>query len=249
VGQIVTLTPIHSGVILTEFLTVKQLAEHLQVSEKTIYRMLWRGDLPGHRVGSQWRFSRAQVDYWLDLRLARLAPRVLEEMSQSGAETTLGPLAAALSPRNALILLEPGSRESVLRAFIAAVEFSETVDGEALTARILEREQMASTSAIEGVMFFHTARWESRVLGRDNLFAIGRLPAKTAFGSSENPPADLLFLVLARDRRDHLAMLAGATNLSRVPGLLGGIRAARDGLEVVDLVRRAETGAAVGQES
>ena len=70
---------------MTDFLSVKQLAEHLQVSDKTIYRMLWRGDLPGRRVGSQWRFSRSEVDFWLDLRLSRLAPPELREMSRAGA--------------------------------------------------------------------------------------------------------------------------------------------------------------------
>ena len=233
---------------MTEFLSVKQLAEHLQVSEKTIYRMLWRGDLPGHRVGSQWRFSQSQVDYWLDLRLARLAPPVLQEMSRA-AEAGLGPLGAALSPSNALILLRPGPAEQVLRGFIAAVDFPEAVDRDALTTRVLEREQISSTSTAEGVAFLHTARWEQRALVGANLFAIGRLPVLTAFGSPEDPPADLLFLLLARDPRDHLAMLAGATSLSRVPGFLGSLRAARDVPEVVELVRRTESGAAIGQES
>jgi PTS system nitrogen regulatory IIA component len=233
---------------LTEFLSVKQLAEHLQVSEKTIYRMLWRGDLPGHRVGGQWRFSRSQVDYWLDLRLARLAPPVLREMSGI-AETGPGPLGSALSPGNALILLQPGSPEAVLRAFISAVEFPEPIDQDALAARILAREQLSSTIVAEGVAFFHTARWESRALMRANLFAIGRLPVRTAFGAPEDPPADLLFLLLARDPRDHLTMLAGAASLSRVPGLLAGIRAATDGAEVVELVRRSDTRLPVEQES
>jgi PTS system nitrogen regulatory IIA component len=233
---------------VTEFLSVRQLAEHLQVSEKTVYRMLWRGDLPGHRIGSQWRFSRAEVDYWLDLRLSRLSAPVLREMSHS-TEVGLGPLGAALSPRNALILLQSGSREEVLRDFVAKVDFPEEVDREALSGRILARERMASTSVAEGVAFFHTARWERRVLIRANLFAIGRLDARTAFGSSDDPPADLLFLVLARDPHDHLAMLAGATAISRVPGFLAAIRSAQDGPEVVALVRRSEAGATVGPEA
>jgi PTS system nitrogen regulatory IIA component len=236
------------GAALTEFLSVKQLAEHLQVSEKTIYRMLWRGDLPGHRVGSQWRFSRSEVDYWLDLRLARLAPPVLREMSQ-GADTGLGPLAAALSPHNALILLAPGSWAEVVRSLIAAVEFPEPVDRKSLATRIWEREQMSSTSTAEGVAFLHTARWERRALVRTTLFAIGRLPAPIAFGSLDDAPADLLFLLLARDPRDQLSMLAGAAGLSRIPGFLAGIRSASSGAEVVDLVRRFETSLPVEQES
>lgn len=224
---------------MTDFLSVKQLAEHLQVSDKTIYRMLWRGDLPGRRVGSQWRFSRSEVDFWLDLRLPKLAPPELREMSRAGAAGA-GPLAAALTPRNALIPLTAESPDDVIREFIDAVEFPEPVDRVALAARIREREHTSSTSTAQGVMFLHTARWEARELRSSNLFAIGRLPAPRDFGASDGAPADLLFLLLASDHRDHLALLAGAARLSRLPVVLAAIRAARNGAEVVHLIRRAE---------
>jgi excisionase family DNA binding protein len=47
---------------MQEVLTLKQLAEHLQLSERTIYRLLERGELPGFKVGGHWRFRRAVVD-------------------------------------------------------------------------------------------------------------------------------------------------------------------------------------------
>jgi len=161
----------------------------------------------------------------------------------------LGPLAAALSPHNALIPLAPGSWGEVVPALIAAAAFPEPVDREALAARIWEREQMSSTSTVEGVAFLHTARWERRALVGTNLFAIGRLPARIAFGSIDDAPADLLFLLLARDPRDQLSMLAGAAGMSRIPGFLAGIRAASSGAEVVELVRRVEASLPVEQES
>jgi PTS system nitrogen regulatory IIA component len=233
---------------MTDFLSVKQLAEHLQVSDKTIYRMLWRGDLPGRRVGSQWRFSRSEVDFWLDLRLPKLAPPELREMSRAGGAGA-GPLTAALTPRNALIPLAAEQPEEVIGEFIDGVEFPEPVDRPALVARIREREHTSSTSTAQGVMFLHTARWEARALQSSNLFAIGRLSAPRDFGSSDGDPADLLFLLLASGHRDHLALLAGAARLSRLPAVLAAIRAARGGLEVVHLVRRAEASLMLEKES
>jgi excisionase family DNA binding protein len=44
-------------------LTTAEVAEVLRVHPKQVYRLLRRG-LPGRRVGSEWRFSRAEVVAW-----------------------------------------------------------------------------------------------------------------------------------------------------------------------------------------
>ena len=41
-----------------EILTLQQAAEMLQISERTIQRMLKKGEIPGSQVGGQWRFDR-----------------------------------------------------------------------------------------------------------------------------------------------------------------------------------------------
>ena len=51
-----------------EVLTVAQLAELLQVDERTVRRLAARGELPGRKVGRDWRFSRRSVLDWLDGR-------------------------------------------------------------------------------------------------------------------------------------------------------------------------------------
>ncbi len=44
-----------------EILTLQQAAEMLQISERTIQRMLKTGEIPGARIGGQWRFDRQQL--------------------------------------------------------------------------------------------------------------------------------------------------------------------------------------------
>ena len=46
-------------------LTVEQLAELLQVDEKTVRSLASDGDLPGRKIGRHWRFSRQAVLEWL----------------------------------------------------------------------------------------------------------------------------------------------------------------------------------------
>ncbi|MHB0876350.1 MAG: PocR ligand-binding domain-containing protein [Anaerolineae bacterium] len=50
---------------MDDLLTTRQLENLLKVDRITIYRMLEDGRLKGFKVGGQWRFSRAEVDAWL----------------------------------------------------------------------------------------------------------------------------------------------------------------------------------------
>lgn len=46
-------------------MTVREIADYLQVSQSTIYRLAKGGDLPSRKVGGAWRFSQTAVDAWL----------------------------------------------------------------------------------------------------------------------------------------------------------------------------------------
>ena len=220
-------------------LSVKQLSEQLQVSERTIYRMVDRGDLPGRKVGGQWRFWKSEVDYWLDLRMTRLALPDLQEMNLQ-VRDGVGPLGSVLTEANALIPLSPGTRREVIHAFVDAISLPDRVDRGLLADRICEREDARPTGTAEGIAFLHTARWQPRTLIGVDLVAVGRLSEPTNFDAIDGAATDILLLLLAGDDRRHLAMLAGAARLSRVPGFLEGIRAAQTGREVQDLVSRTE---------
>jgi excisionase family DNA binding protein len=45
-------------------LTVNELAEYLRVHRSTIYRLLKKGQLPGFKIGSDWRFNIEAIDQW-----------------------------------------------------------------------------------------------------------------------------------------------------------------------------------------
>jgi excisionase family DNA binding protein len=46
-------------------LTVAEVAEMLRVHSTTIYRLVKRGELPGFKLGGNWRINRASLDLWL----------------------------------------------------------------------------------------------------------------------------------------------------------------------------------------
>ena len=50
---------------MAELMTLQEVADYLRVTEKTIHRLLGRGEIPATKVGYQWRFDRALIDEWL----------------------------------------------------------------------------------------------------------------------------------------------------------------------------------------
>jgi excisionase family DNA binding protein len=66
----------------TDILMIKDVAEYLKVTERTIYRLAAAKKTPAFKVGGSWRFSKADTDaligkqserlWWLVARLDRL---------------------------------------------------------------------------------------------------------------------------------------------------------------------------------
>jgi|AntAceMinimDraft_1070359.scaffolds.fasta_scaffold79712_2 excisionase family DNA binding protein len=53
---------------LQQALTVHDVALLLNVTEKTIYRLAQRRDLPGFKVAGAWRFLKSDILTWVELQ-------------------------------------------------------------------------------------------------------------------------------------------------------------------------------------
>lgn len=51
-----------------EIMTVKDLAAYLKCHQSTIYRLLKKGAIPASKLGSDWRFRKSAIDYWMNER-------------------------------------------------------------------------------------------------------------------------------------------------------------------------------------
>ena len=46
-------------------LTIGEVAEMLRIHPTTVYRLLKRGDIPGFKIGGNWRVSVNALDRWI----------------------------------------------------------------------------------------------------------------------------------------------------------------------------------------
>lgn len=47
-------------------MTVREVADYLNVDEKTVYRLTQDGRLPGFKVAGAWRFKNADIEEWIE---------------------------------------------------------------------------------------------------------------------------------------------------------------------------------------
>ncbi|MCD6093278.1 MAG: helix-turn-helix domain-containing protein [Candidatus Omnitrophica bacterium] len=63
-----------------EIMTVKQVAEYLQMDEHTIYKLSRSGQIPSIKIAGQWRFKKEVIDKWIS---EESLERVLQNVKSS----------------------------------------------------------------------------------------------------------------------------------------------------------------------
>ncbi len=46
----------------TDIMTIREVADYLKLTEKTAYRLVAEGKIPGFKVGGSWRFRRDEIE-------------------------------------------------------------------------------------------------------------------------------------------------------------------------------------------
>ena len=75
-------------------LTVRDAAQLLMVTEKTIYRWIKQGVIPAYQINDQYRFNRAELLEWATSRKINVSPEIFAE--PEGGETPPPSLSEAL---------------------------------------------------------------------------------------------------------------------------------------------------------
>ncbi len=135
-------------------LTVRDVAEFLSVSERTVYRMIQGGEIPACRVHNQFRFNRTELLEWAMAHHINVSPGMLRN-EETGGEGEAPKLSEALRQGGIFYRLESGDKPSALRAMINVLRLPDDVDRELLFRMHLARESLASTGIGEGIAIPH----------------------------------------------------------------------------------------------
>lgn len=129
-----------------------------------------------------------------------------------------------LNPNLALVVDKPDGKDAVLAALADAAATDIGLPAADILAALKAREDQMATSTPEGVGLPHAL-----LKGVDHTLVIPvLLRPGVKFGSSNHPPADLIFGMVGPDDKpwDHLRILARIARLMRIDSVRARLRAA-----------------------
>jgi PTS system nitrogen regulatory IIA component len=225
-----------------ESMDLEQLAAYLRRDVREIHKLANRGQLPGRKVGGQWRFARAEITQWLETQLPEFTDQQLTALESAEPHFAEHEplLSSLLTQATTAVPLVASTRASVLKELVRTAEQSYLVyDADAILEAIRQREEMGSTALPSGVAIPHPHRPLPNALG-DPLVAFGRTLSGIPFGADLGALTDLFFLVCCRDDRTHLRVLARLSRLLLRPNFIDELRAAETPAETWQLIHDAE---------
>ena len=179
------------------------LARYLHLAPQQVAKLADRGQLPGRKVGGEWRFSKADIHHWLERRIGLSDEEELLEVE--GVLSRSAPVQqeeeisiADLLPLEAIAVPLPArTRSSVIDSMVElAAQTGWLWDPQAMAEAIRSREEMHSTALANGVALLHPRRPLPKILAQA-FVALGVTSTGIPFGA-DVPMTDIFFLIARR---------------------------------------------------
>ncbi len=134
---------------VSEILTIRDVAAYLKLPVSTVYRLAERRELPGHKVGRQWRFHKSILDDWFRQHAASLRVQMLVVDDEEVVRQFL--VAALQTPQRQVLTAASGEE---------AIEIAKKTDLDLVTLDVV----MPGISGVETFRQLHALRPELPVV-------------------------------------------------------------------------------------
>jgi nitrogen PTS system EIIA component len=216
-------------------ITVRDVAELLNVSEKSVYRWITEGSLPAYRVSGQYRFNRAELLEWATAKKINVSPKIFQELE--GGVGSLPDLLEALQSGGIHYRLGGKDKESVLRGIVEILRLPEEVDREFLFQVLLAREALESTAIGDGIAIPHVRNPIVLHVPKPTV-TLCFLEKPVDFGALDGQPVQALFSLISPTVRAHLHLLSRIAYVLRDAEFKAAIQRQASREEIIDALRR-----------
>lgn len=213
-------------------LTTQELSKYLKLNEKTILKMAQFGELPGVKIGSQWRFYLSTVDEYLQDKIVKSSKYNFGRMVKA---TDILPLSRFIDDACINLNLSAENKEEVLYELAETAQVAGiAVSKEIVYAHLKKREDMLSTALGKGVAIPHPRNPSDEVFKKPGVI-IGRSIKGVDFSSPDAGKIHLFFMTCAPDVVLHLNLLSKIAALLEKKNIYQKIMNAQSKSEVIKI--------------
>lgn len=221
-----------------KLMTAKQLADYLSVNERTVLKLVADGELPGVKVGNQWRFRKAMIDAWLDDQMLGVLPKRVDAPVPPNAK--LLELGSCFQREHVVPELQATTKTKVVEELAArAHELSLVRDRTWFVGALIERENVLPSAIGSGVAFLHTLGRHPQHVTKPFMI-LGRSRSGIDFDALDGKPTHLFFVLGLKYEELHLPWLNKLSRMFAHPEATRPILAASDAAGVFQAVADAE---------
>ncbi len=187
-------------------MTTKELAAYIKLNEKTIIKMAQNRNIPGVKVGNQWRFHRKAIDAYLQQNV----PAAIDEHKNSETEKYDNNIFLSRMINSQIIDLdvENNQKETVLRHLVDTAYKAEIAkDKEQLLSELKKREDMLSTAVGNFIALPHPRNPGKRLFLKEGI-VVARTKKALEFGAPDKKAVRLFLMICALNESRHLKILA-----------------------------------------
>ncbi len=215
-------------------MTTRELAKYIQLNEKTVIKLAQSGEIPGKKIGSQWRFHLDAIDRYLQEDIVH-APDEELNMIINTAENIL-----PLSKLTHLDLIKLDSKakdahEVLMELTQIAAHSGITLSKSDLFTQLKRREQMLSTAIGNGVAVPHP-RYPSPELFKKPGIVIMRSKTGIEYNAPDNKPVHLFLMTCTLSEFVHLRLLAQIAKLLHTSNFGEKIKHAKSKQQIIKIL-------------
>src|SRR5713101_5983779 len=189
-------------------LTLKELAAYLSVNERTLLKLVSEGNIPGVKIGNQWRFRKAMIDTWLDDQMLGVAPRRFEVRGAPSVPQRMLALESCFQPSHIVPELVATTKLGVVEELAALANRLGLVRDQAwFVHALIERENIMPSAVGNGVAFLHTM-YRHPEQGVKPFMVLGRSARGVEFDALDSRATHLFFVLGLKFHELYLPWLA-----------------------------------------
>lgn len=212
-------------------LTIKDLSELLNVSEKTIRRWIKEGSIPAYKINGQYRFNRTEILEWSTSKRLNAPVEIFQEPESEQVTS----LTEALTTGGVFYRISGSDKQSALQAVAELLRLPDDADRDYILQFLLAREAMASTGIGDGIAIPHV-RNPIVLHVPQPMVTLCFLETPINFLALDGQPVNCLFTIVAPTVRSHLFLLSRLSFALRDGGFKSCIKEQRPREEILQKV-------------